>query len=410
MWMKLLSKLILVSSFVVALAAIPACTGFGPADVGADLVPDQVDPVDDGHLPDAVADLPRDTNVRDLQGEDTADAGTDTFVPTDDGNNDEGAVVPDAKPDDAVPDANPTDTNVPETDACILQCGSIEDGNLRECGSDGCGGECGYCDYGEVCNIADGMCKTICIPDCIEKGKACGDDGCTGNCGDCGINYKCGIDFQCHPDICEPDCVEAGKECGDDSCGGSCGQCGESRYCTVGGKCSADACYGVDLERNTCSLDGRYLYICNVGPPQSLLQIDCYAQTGAQCGERGCDCHYNTWSGDNECLEKPPCVPDCVGKECGDDGCGGLCVTSETDSQGQCDGGWACTYDFKCRPFEGAECVWIDWVGWCWSDNWLYTCSADTMGQGTIIAENCTASGKICYYNPGSGQRLCGNI
>ncbi len=398
--MKPLLKMILVACCTAGLSALPACTGFGPADAD-DVGVDTVTTHDDGRPDDVVVDVPVDTGVHDVPGDTNR---PDTNVQADDGSNDEG-VVADVAPDligDTAPDNAPTDSNVPETDACIPMCGSIAGGDLRECGGDGCGSECGYCDYGEVCNISDGKCKNICIPDCLEKGKACGDDGCTGNCGDCGINYKCGIDFQCHPDICEPDCVKMGKECGGDGCGGSCGECGESEFCQAGGLCGADACFGVSIERNTCSLDGQYLYICNVGPPQSLLQIDCYTQTGAECGERGCDCHYNAWSGLNECLEKPPCVPDCEGKECGDDGCGGQCDT--------CDGGWRCTNDFKCRPFQGADCVWIDWVGWCWSDNWLYTCSSDVMGQGTIIAEDCTASGKICYYNPLSGQRICGTL
>ena len=54
-----------------------------------------------------------------------------------------------------------------------------------------------------------------------------------------------------------------------------------------------------------------------------------------------------------ECLEietasfdsgyEEPCVPQCDGKECGSDGCGGTC--------GTCDGK-ACSADFKCVPFS----------------------------------------------------------
>ncbi len=38
-----------------------------------------------------------------------------------------------------------------------------------------------------------------------------------------------------------------------------------------------------------------------------------------------------------------PCVPQCDGKECGSDGCGGACGTCE---------GQACSADFKCVPFN----------------------------------------------------------
>lgn len=407
--MKIPANFLPVSAALILTLSL-SCTGFGPEDVHQDVVTDQATDPDDGVKHDVLVDTGRDTAARDLASDDTnvpditdvdnspGDIGHDS-VEVFDVVKDVHDVIQDTGKDNA-----PVDQGQPETDACVLQCGSVEGGDLRECGPDGCDGECGYCSYGFACQMDVGKCIPICIPDCLAEGKACGDDGCTGDCGDCGAGYKCGIDFQCHPDVCEPDCVAMGKECGDDGCGKSCGDCGESRVCTAEGKCGADACYGVDLERNTCSPDGRYQFICNQGPPQSLLKIDCYAKVPVEnypeCGTRGCDCHYNTWSGLNECIEKPPCVPDCQDKECGDDGCGGSCDT--------CEGGWGCTAQFKCRPFQGAECVWIDWVGWCWEDNWLYVCSSDVMGQGTIIAENCTASGKVCYYNQASGQRFCG--
>jgi hypothetical protein len=384
-----------------------ACSSFGDkTDEGAnDVVHDTA--VDNGGNPDdiIVADTPHDLNG-DTREDVARDTAGDEVEPVDarDANQPD-TNIPDASGDDVkdVEDINIPDTNVPESDACIPQCGSLEGGDLRECGDDGCDDVCGWCKYGFACDMDAGKCVEICIPDCLTEGKVCGDDGCTGSCGECGINYKCGPDSQCYPDVCESNCVADGLECGLDKCGDSCGECGESEVCSVGGKCAPGACFGVDLERNTCSLDGQYLYIClDSTGTQSLLKMDCYAATGAECGTRGCDCHYDAWSGKNACIEKPPCVPDCEGKECGDDGCGGTCDT--------CDGGWRCTNEFKCRPMAGAECVWIDWVGTCWSDNWLYVCSSDAMGQGEIIAEDCTAAGKICYFNPSAQQYICGTL
>jgi hypothetical protein len=50
----------------------------------------------------------------------------------------------------------------------------------RECGDDGCGGDCGLCpDIAPYC--MDGLCAMECAPSCA--GKACGDDGCGGDCG-----------------------------------------------------------------------------------------------------------------------------------------------------------------------------------------------------------------------------------
>ena len=58
----------------------------------------------------------------------------------------------------------------------------------KTCGSDGCGGSCGVCASGSVCN-ASGQCATNCTPNCT--GKTCGSDGCGGSCGICALGYVC---------------------------------------------------------------------------------------------------------------------------------------------------------------------------------------------------------------------------
>ena len=95
----------------------------------------------------------------------------------------------------------------------------------KECGSDGCEGNCGECPSGKICNAA-GQCED-CQADC--EGKECGPDGCNGNCGDCGQYELCGPTGKCTE--CEPHCN--GKECGDDGCGGNCGECQPGTYCYV---------------------------------------------------------------------------------------------------------------------------------------------------------------------------------
>ena len=84
----------------------------------------------------------------------------------------------------------------------------------KNCGDDGCGGSCGICEEGSICN--NGVC---CTPNC--SGKSCGDNGCGGSCGTCpnGVTCNNGI-------CCNKNC--AGKKCGDDGCGGSCGTCTDS--------------------------------------------------------------------------------------------------------------------------------------------------------------------------------------
>ncbi len=412
---------------IVAIAfGFAACTGItsqtddGPADIPV-VIPDYGQEVDVIVDPDVNPGDPGATDADRDQGGEVTDQGglTDNGDVPDDGSS------VDVGPGDAVEVTDNVGTDLNETiddpgvepDGCVPQCGVMGTETERECGPDQCGDDngCGFCSTGYVCDRVAGKCILMCIPNCLELGKVCGDDGCNGNCGECGDGFECGLDFKCYPSECKSDCIEKGMECGVDKCGDSCGTCGGSEVCSAGGKCAPGACFGIDKDRNSCSPDSRYLFICQVSgqPPtqtESLLKIDCYAITGEQCGTRGCDCHYNAFSGHNECLEMPPCVPACDGKECGDDGCGGLCVTGQTDIYGFCKGGWRCGTDDKCRPFEGAECLWVDWMGTCWADNWLYQCSGDVPGQGSIIAENCTTSGKVCYFNVSAQQYKCGTL
>ena len=92
---------------------------------------------------------------------------------------------------------------------------------------------------------------------------------------------------------CISDCQ--GKECGDDGCDGTCGTCGEF------GACKTD---------NTC--------LCEFQKCQ-----------GACCTEG------------EVCFGSTCCLPDCEGKQCGDDGCDGSCGPYD----GQCDDGNPCTTD-----------------------------------------------------------------
>ena len=78
---------------------------------------------------------------------------------------------------------------------------------------------------------------------------------------------------------------------------------------------------------STCSCDGD----CECTP-------DC---SGRECGDDGCGgtcspgCAANEVCNDDGQCE---CIPDCLGRSCGDDGCGGSC--------GSCTDGWFCMYDW----------------------------------------------------------------
>jgi hypothetical protein len=107
----------------------------------------------------------------------------------------------------------------------------------RECGDDGCGGSCGACGQGYLCD--EGRCQpepTTCTPYCGIR--ECGDDGCGGSCGTCPVGETCTAAGSCEGG-CVPDC--AGRACGDDGCGGSCGACPFGTVCsTVEGQCVLD--------------------------------------------------------------------------------------------------------------------------------------------------------------------------
>lgn len=73
----------------------------------------------------------------------------------------------------------------------------------RQCGPDGCGngGTCGTCPTNSTCNQA-GQCIPNCVPQC--QGKQCGPDQCGGICGNCPSGSVCDVQHgQC---VAVPNC------------------------------------------------------------------------------------------------------------------------------------------------------------------------------------------------------------
>ncbi len=110
-------------------------------------------------------------------------------------------------------------------DGCTPRCAG------RRCGSDECGGSCGLCVSGEVCD-SDGQCAPRCVPDCA--GRNCGPDPVCGEpCGSCTAGMSCTGRGNC---VCAPDCT--GRACGPDPvCGIQCGDCGAFVGCNGTGQC-----------------------------------------------------------------------------------------------------------------------------------------------------------------------------
>ncbi len=285
-------------------------------------------------------------------------------------------------------DGGPPDLGPVDEGPCVPNC-RFEDGTEKVCGPDGCGGICGYCEYGKVCK--EWQCVDICIPDCISKDKLCGPDGCGGECPPgCDEGFECRDDFRCYPVQCIPDCT--GRVCGHgagEGCGNpvECGECGPGQSCTDLGQCVEGPCMGIHPDKGKCLDPYTVGYCTEVNGQEVLIKVDCTQEPDKVCG-------WDPWEGKFACVDKPPCVPKCTlddgtQKECGDDGCGGQC--------GSCPIGWGCP-SFRCRPVPGASCGWITEVGTCWYDNWLYYCTGPVQ-TGQIGAEDCTAQGKVCAYD-----------
>ena len=174
----------------------------------------------------------------------------------------------------------------------------------------------------------------MCLPACdggagLEQATAtCGDGACNGSetCSSCAPD--CGA---CNQAYCGDGACNGLEFCG--TCAADCGACpvlcGDI-MCKTGEKCEAGAC----------------------------IEDVCVAQCdGKQCGPDGCDgicgsCQQGMSCQDGVCVDGP-CEPACSGKQCGSDGCGGSC--------GACQQGWSCQggvcAEGPCEPVcAGKQC------------------------------------------------------
>ncbi len=156
-----------------------------------------------------------------------------------------------------------------------------------------------------------------------------------------------------------------------------------SNGCTVsaapgcgGCSCEAKVC-GADPYCCTTAWDYSCLTECAGGCGVSDCKPDC---TGKQCGPNGCG------GGCGKCMDPNAycsptgqcgnvCTPNCAGKSCGDDGCGGTCGTCGADE--------ACIWKTKtCAKI----CDATDELGCCTSEDKVATCK-----NGVAAASGCGA-------------------
>jgi len=215
------------------------------------------------------------------------------------------------------------------------QCVCKPDCEGRECGDGGCGAKCGICEgTNVVCDDAAGKCLcagpkcgdgccgpsqvcmddlTCCQPDCYE-GQECGDNGCGTVCGFC----------EDSPDVACMDgqCVCAGTECPTGCCAlGS--VCCPSGCCAKGETCCGDGCCeagGVCCD-GVCCAEGSVCCPTGCCPGGSVCNAagSCCQQKceGKTCGPDGCDGVCGTCEPQALCLSWGLCPPP--GKVCNDD-------------------------------------------------------------------------------------------
>ncbi|MFH1532592.1 MAG: Ig-like domain-containing protein [Pseudomonadota bacterium] len=244
-----------------------------------------------------------------------------------------------------------------------------------------CGGtDLYYCGAGAG-QCPDGTSQCLCLIECGVGDKVCSWEADEGYF-DCATGIPLPNDqgdLFCDWYSCAPDCT--GKECGFDGCMGTCGSCPAGQLCSDTGTCEfGDFCELIGFE-GCC--DGTDLYWCVNGEIQTILcgnasdpalQVCGWdSEVGYNCGGSGAD------PGGQFPLECPACIPDCSGKDCGSDGCGGTC--------GTCAGGAECSNGI-CQ----SSCVML--------------CSSS--GSSFSAGLSCGAGSKSCNYSYNSFGQVSG--
>ena len=297
---------------------------------------------------------------------------------------------------------------------CVPNCTN------RECGSDGCGGYCGTCPQGTACD-PQGLCAAKpCTPQC--SGKQCGSNGCGGSCGTCPALMGCNGVGKCDSGSgCLPNCT--GKICGPDGCGSVCGKCPAGFMCNDTSQCSVDpsACSNLN-PAGECQQNNQYVVRCLNG---QLLATYCDPELGLKCG-------FSAVTQTAECI-KDGCAPNCLNKQCGPDGCGGVCgvcpLTENCNTQGICSdtctpncagkycgpngcGGQCGTCDtgYKCSPtgqcIDPSTCTPNCFGKKCGPDGCGGSCGTCSSGQYCDVGQ-CLNGTSGC--TPNCAGKTCGN-
>ncbi|GMV42146.1 MAG: hypothetical protein AMXMBFR64_38620 [Myxococcales bacterium] len=268
------------------------------------------------------------------------------------------------------------------------------------------------CPSGQSCK--DGACQGGCTPKCA--GKQCGGDGCGGSCGTCPQGAACSNGL----------CVQPGCIPGQSICDGStvlaCGADGTwvpIQKCPANTMCQNGQCVGAG---KSCADIVECAFACSSGSLECIMMCqegatDAAAQSFnvlVSCVLNWCDatnpmCFQQVIT--NQCAKQfdacmGGCVPSCAGKQCGADGCGGIC--GECKQGTSCSNG-QCIPTTQCTPGQ-TICQGNTVLGCSASGAWtpVQQCPADTPCVAGKCQGGCVPScaGKQCGSNGCGGS--CG--
>jgi len=210
-----------------------------------------------------------------------------------------------------------------------------------------------------------------CMGECGGK-LVCVDGVCDSECGNHSCEWEEGLPTQETCETCPEDCGKCPPVCGDgdqegfeqcddgnlvddDGCSSNC--LDESKLCGNGVVDTAkEECDGVNGCTDECKWErpfcGNHIAEPQAGEdcftcPEDMGECECgdgLCVAGAEgclsCPE-DCECPAGI-----ECVEDECCYPDCIGKNCGDDGCGGDC--GECGESSACHSNWCFTVSEDC--------------------------------------------------------------
>jgi hypothetical protein len=238
------------------------------------------------------------------------------------------------------------------------------------------------CDDSNPCTIDDCSTQVGCMHGDSDNGICSDGDICNGleNCsgGQCqsGLLLNCNDNDKCTVDQCDAingcfhtpaaGLCDDGIDCTKDTCSGdTCNNVLQAFFCLIGGVCVPSGAPNPDNSCQTCKPNADAEFWTYVGdgmqcdPGMVCYQGSCCDKAsncaGKECGSDGCgglcgSCLPGSGCQDGICVAGP-CDPICGGKECGPNGCGGVC--------GTCPDGNVCSADGQCLCLpacNGKEC------------------------------------------------------